>query len=196
MKELRDALDHFMRFIHKKQSKKKNFTKEEQKTCIGNLDKSVNHIYRATFDALDGTILSLKDLINEELKNYQFDIIIKVLPEYPEIKIDLNRLIQVFADMRARKDINEETIQLLNEYIASVDRMKNVYDKILHARSALNEAVRGSKREKRLTFWRGVGIGLIVAIIMLLINLALGTLEFSNTSTTQQPVPTEIVPSK
>ena len=138
----------------------------------------------------------MKDLINEELKNYQFDIIIKVLPEYPEIKIDLNRLIQVFADMRARKDINEETIQLLNEYIASVDRMKNVYDKILHARSALNEAVRGSKREKRLTFWRGVGIGLIVAIIMLLINLALGTLEFSNTSTTQQPVPTEIVPSK
>lgn len=60
IKELRDSHDHVMRVVALRlsQVQPENPTISPEDYCRKNLEKAVGHVYRAAFDALDGTIVS------------------------------------------------------------------------------------------------------------------------------------------
>ena len=101
VKELRDALDHLMRLF----LNKVNPDSDENGTYgLAQIDKAIGHVYRAAFDALDGTVLSLKTKINDCLVKYDKRVIKEVLPSYWEVKALLNTLCSQISENRSNKD--------------------------------------------------------------------------------------------
>jgi len=55
IKELRDAFDHLMRVIVARVGNQTSPGATDPEYCSKNIQKAIGHIYRAAFDALDGT---------------------------------------------------------------------------------------------------------------------------------------------
>lgn len=135
VKELRDALDHLMRlFLNKVNPGNENGT-----YGLAQVDKAIGHVYRAAFDALDGTVLSLKTKINDCLVKYDKNVIVEVLPSYWEIKTLLNALCSQISENRSNKDVERSHEELFDKYIAEVEELKNAYDLILKSGPTLDE---------------------------------------------------------
>lgn len=135
VKELRDALDHVMRvFINKSSGDLGNGS-----YGLAQVDKAIGHVYRAAFDALDGTVLSLKIKINDCLIKYDKAVIKEVLPEYWNYKILLNSLCGQISENRGNKDVEKNHETLFDKYIAEVEELKKAYDAILRSGPALDE---------------------------------------------------------
>jgi hypothetical protein len=81
IKELRDAFDHLMQVFYRKYEKKSGGA-YDQNFETENLEKAIGHVYRAAFDALDGTVISLKESIANALSAFPVEVIIEVMPEY------------------------------------------------------------------------------------------------------------------
>lgn len=60
IKVLRDALDHLMRVIVARVGTQAPTDAADPEYTSRNIHKAIGHIYRAAFDALDGTVLSLR----------------------------------------------------------------------------------------------------------------------------------------
>lgn len=135
VKELRDALDHVMRvFINKSTGGLENGS-----YGLAQIDKAIGHIYRAAFDALDGTVLSLKVKINDCLTKYDNSVIMAVVPNYWDLKILINSLCSQISENRNSKDIEKNHESLFEKYIAEVEELKKAYDIILKCGSTLDE---------------------------------------------------------
>jgi hypothetical protein len=193
VKELRDACDHIMRFfISRKGKPSASDLIAIQDSNLGNIDKALGHIYRATFDALDGAILSVKHSINIELLRFPPHIIADVIKDYWQIKLELNRLVMEITSIRDRKEVNENTGSLLNEYVKNVHQMSEVYRKIIYSGPVLEEAYvaakKKEKREQKAALRIKIIGGLVVLIIGLVLGIILGKLQFN--ISTIQPAPT------
>jgi hypothetical protein len=175
IKELRDAYDHIMLLAISKAYPHEAGRKLTQEECLGNIEKAIGHVYRASFDALDGVVLSLKELIARELCRFPADILSQVLPDYWDIKIELQRLVDQVAKYREQKSLSEGRNELLDKYFKDVDRIRRVYDRILHSGPALEEALRESgkkaKREKASQLKIRILGGLVVALIIWVVTL-------------------------
>ncbi len=146
IKELRDSHDHVMRVVALRlsqvqpdQVQPENNTVSPDEYCRKNLEKAVGHVYRAAFDALDGTIVSLRQKVTEILKAYPTDVIREVIPEYWEIKITLENLTQTIATHRQKKDVGADVSRSLDDYVSDVECIKIFYTKLLRAGPALDE---------------------------------------------------------
>jgi hypothetical protein len=178
VKELRDAFDHLMKVLIAKKEPRQAKPEVLERECLENLEKSIGHVYRASFDALDGTVLSLKELIAEELSSYPLDAVVQVFPDYFDIKIQLHKLIEQVSVHRANKDVSESTNSLLDAYVADVARTKVIHEKILHAGPAIEEASRESKKKAhreqtsqlKIKILGGVVVALIIWVVTLLYN--------------------------
>lgn len=102
IKELRDANDHLMRVVVARLADNlPSGINDAQSYCHSNLDKAIGHVYRAAFDALDGTILSLREKVAKILDAYPQEVINRVSrcagrapPGYGDLR---------FAGVRARR---------------------------------------------------------------------------------------------
>lgn len=153
IKELRDALDHLMRVVVARLCDVPPIGASELDYCSKNLDKAIGHVYRAAFDALDGTVLSLREKIVEVLKNYPQAVIKEVIPGYWEFRSKLDALTQNIAVHRASKDVAGNVGDTLNLYVDDAEQMKNFYTKIISSGPALDECYaihrNESKKENR-----------------------------------------------
>lgn len=106
IKEMRDALDHLMRFIARYLEAK---PEEHQEYLNLQIQKAHGHIYRAGYDSLDGVIASVLVRIQEEyLADLPPESIRDVLPEYwREYRPRLEEIRERAAGYRAAKDIGE-----------------------------------------------------------------------------------------
>lgn len=180
--ELRNAFDHFMRVLHRKlipdtpfiKSKEEEEEEEEdgeghveEGYHRGQLDKAKGHIYRAAFDALDGTVLTLKSKVEEELRVFPTEIIIEIYPNYYNVKRKLNALANNVASHRARKDIGGDTGtgEIFDNYIADIESLKTAYDDILNAGPLLVERRKEFKKNNRKPWVFTIVTGLISALI-------------------------------
>ena len=145
-KELRDCLDHTMRFLFSRLSSNSLTIDSPDEYRDINLGKSIGHAYRAAFDALDVTTLSLKEHIRNNLKEYSGDTSAAVIPNYYELKIKLNELSTRAAERRGKKDIGNITDSVFDGYVQDVDELKKLHDAVLNAGPELDE-------HKRQLFW-------------------------------------------
>lgn len=139
IKELRDALDHLMRVVLARLAPGEVADTAEAGYCQKNLQKAIGHVYRAAFDALDGTVLSLRERIADILSDYEIHEISTIIPDYWDIRIELDRLTEDVAKHRGRKDVGRDVGETLNRYIDDVDKLRDFHTRLLHSGPALDE---------------------------------------------------------
>ncbi len=128
IKELRDSFDHVLRvFVNKFNL---SDVKRDTDYNIKNLDKSLGHLYRASFDALDGVVLSLKEQIRYTVENQNQNVLVGVLGDgYWKLKTKLHQLDEEFTNFRSKKDSGDEAIEeIINNYIIKINDLKEIRD--------------------------------------------------------------------
>lgn len=149
IKELRDANDHLMRVLTARLCDVPPNGADELEYCKKNLDKAVGHIYRAAFDALDGTVLSLREKIIEVLNNYPLPVIKEVIPDYWELRTKLETLTGNVACHRAGKDVAGNVTETLNLYVGDTEQIKEFFNRIVQAGPALDAYAKKHKEEEK-----------------------------------------------
>jgi hypothetical protein len=178
-KELRDALDHFMRVfgdIIRDGSKRT----QNPKYYHENLDKSHGHVYRAAFDALDGASISIRKQIVDWCGAYKQEILTEVVSGYWDKRLRLEQVNSTIADLRTKKDVAcDESIGIIDSYVAILDELKNHRDFFLKSMPLLEECKKGKvleeKRRKRKEFISKI----IWIIISAIVSGAITTLCFT-----------------
>lgn len=160
-KEMRDALDHLMRIYHHKLTSQ-NLDKH---IIIENYEKAIGHLYRAAFDALDGTVMSLTDLISQALNNYSAEVLREVIPRYWEMRKEVLRIKEQVSKFRAHKDVGKKSDEMLNAYIGEVNVLDTIYLDILDIGPQLDEYAAHLRTRNIKKTLRDIGIGVIVAIV-------------------------------
>jgi len=170
IKELRDALDHIMRVMNVRLANGQASEGGSDLYCAKNLDRAYGHLSRAAFDALDGTILSLKERIAEILETYPLEVIREVVPDYWDKRKFLESLTHNIASDRASKDVGSNIPETFDRYVADVEAIKNFYSDLVQAGPSLDAC--NSKHKKTKTeensdsFWTQVKAGILYSIIV------------------------------
>lgn len=165
-KEQRDALDHLMRALAK------HLEGSEQDDYIPlQIDKAKGHLYRASYDSVDGIVVSTKIRIEEMLKGVSNESISAVLPSYwSEILPRIDSISEKIAQHRELKDVGDLTGDHLDEYLRDAEDLSDIGHRIascIHAMQEHGKRTRWKKIQDKL-FWP-----LAVGVILLLIRLIL-----------------------
>lgn len=171
IKELRDANDHLMRVVAARLADNlPSGVNDVQNYCHSNLDKAIGHVYRAAFDALDGTILSLREKVAKILDAYPQEVIKAVIPEYWQIRVSLDELTNRIAANRATKDVGADIFSTLEQYVRDTELIKQFYSQLLNAGPALDDCqarrAKEAKSEHRHHFWIHVKAGVLYSVIV------------------------------
>ncbi|MGB5831290.1 MAG: hypothetical protein WBG92_04785 [Thiohalocapsa sp.] len=165
IKELRDALDHLMRVMLVRLAPEEGPDGADAEYCEKNLQKAVGHVFRAAFDALDGTLLSLRERISDSLEAYDAEVIRSGIPDYWQHKIELDKLTDDVASHRGRKDVGKDIGETLNRYIADVEKFKDFHRTLLHAGPTLDECQREHRKANTAAFRHHAIVATIAAIV-------------------------------
>ena len=160
-KELRDGFDHLMRVLFCHLSPQADKQADPSKYYVVNIEKSKGHIYRAAFDSLDSTVLSLKEDISSNLSKRSIDTLIAVIPTYYDIKRKLNELSERAADRRGRKDIGKVTDDAFDEYVQDLHDLKKIHKEIINAGPGLDSHEKHLVKKKWLS-----RLGNIILVIL------------------------------
>lgn len=140
-KELKDAYDHLMRAVIN------SLEENDPSYCRTHLDKAVGHTFRAAFDALDGTVISLREKISQILNEYPHEVVIHVLPSYWEERVKLDLLTERIGSHRNSKDVGGNIDETLNQYVQDTAELTNFYKKITDCGPSLDDC--HSRHKKR-----------------------------------------------
>lgn len=172
-KELRDAFDHLMTVIDTRVNLESNEINDRDGYVEKNMDKVIGHVYRAAFDALDGSIISLKELIVNALEEYPSDVIKDVIPNYWNIRGKLHELTENVASYRSRKDLGQASDQALNDYIRDVKVIDAVYREILSKGDVLDERNKEKSKAESKAYLKSIGSMIIAALVGALLTFFL-----------------------
>lgn len=148
-KELRDAFDHLMRIcLDVMDGGKRRKSNNEYYTV--NLEKAHGHIYRATFDALDGASVSIKSSILKVANSYDRAVLTEVITDYWEKRKRLEEINTRITEMRNNKDVgSSETAKIIDEYIEVIYELIDVFQNFLNTGPLLDECAKKHKEEKK-----------------------------------------------
>ena len=140
-----------------------------------NIQKSIGHVYRAAFDALDGAVMSLREKIISGLDEFPLEAVKDILPAYWDIWVKLEELNETIGDHRARKDIGGNIGETLDRFVKDVDILKSFHKKLLSAGPALEEYKerknQEGKKEKRSLVRISITNAIIGGIICALVGV-------------------------
>jgi hypothetical protein len=165
IKELRDAFDHIIRVITIKTGVKSN---NKSDYTMLNIEKSIGHVYRAGFDALDGLVISLKEDILEMLKRYKSDIIVSIIPNYWKYRQEINQISITTAECRQNKDSGNDLKVLLSDYLKNAENLKNIHNVFINAMPLIeekNKEVNKTKLISNIIKFLGWFIAIILAFL-------------------------------
>ena len=137
--EIRNAFDHVMRTFANGESLKPNF------------DSATGHLYRAGFDAYEVISISIIKQIQDFRKNYSFEAITAVYPDYYQKVIpQIEEIKKIKASARGKKTNNdkikpEDHFKEFGKIVADLDKLKKEMD--LHI-SAIQEAEKNIKKKQ------------------------------------------------
>ena len=178
IKEMRDTLDHLLRIIHERFHNYDASIAISQASCDyfqQNIHKSIGHLYRAAFDALDGTVLSLREKIITVLDDFPVDAVNDILPEYWEMRIKLNTLNNSIAEHRAKKDIGGNIAETYNCFVSDVEQLKYFYNKLLAAGETLSARQQKKQQEEKKSITIQVVIGIFCTLLGIAVGVALNS---------------------
>lgn len=154
IKEMRDALDHVIRFIARYMDGSPDGDRDY---LVLQIQKAHGHIYRAGYDSLDGVIVSVLARIEEEyLADIPVSSIRDVMPEYwREYRPRLEEIREKASGYRAQKDIGEINGERFGAYQNDALDALKIGKKIRDAQAGLQdhklrteEAERQAKRKE------------------------------------------------
>lgn len=148
-KEQRDAADHLMRVLGALfLDPPDGVTKAEYIST--HFDKARSHLFRASFDALDGIGLSTKLLLREALVGVSNEAISAVFPAYWEKIVEFDQLDEQVTAHRNGKDIGSNTMKHLESYSVVVDHLHSISQEIRqHVRHFREWDTRNKEKTKR-----------------------------------------------
>lgn len=167
--EVRDALDHIMRYFDRDEN-----TNEEENL---ELNKAILHIERAILDTLDYLVIKNREKVADLLGKYPSSTIQRVLPDYYEnIRENLMSLPQRIEDLRKRNDCaSSEYINDLNQTVSKLYDVDVFLRKAITSLSSIDDMIdyMSNKRKKvASSVFLSILSALIGALISwLLINL-------------------------
>jgi hypothetical protein len=149
IKEMRDALDHVIRFISRYME---GSSDNDREYLVLQIQKAYGHIYRAGYDSLDGVIVSVLARIEEEyLADIPVSSIRDVLPEYwREYRPRLEEIREKASEYRAQKDIGHVNGELFGAYQNDALDALKIGKKIRDAQVGLQDhKLRSEKAERQ-----------------------------------------------
>lgn len=171
IKELRDAFDHLMRVITIRTAASKGTDADDPDYCRKHIQKSVGHVYRAAFDALDGTVLSLITKITDVVDHYPPDVLNQVIPNYWEMKSELYKLSGKIAEHRARKDVGAQIGLTLDRYVQDIEVVKGFYQTVLACGPSLEECAARHKQHNTKAKWKDRIEKIILVVLSVVLTL-------------------------
>jgi hypothetical protein len=161
--ELRNSLDHLMRFYAHKFGHK---TDVQDDYADKNLFKSKGHLYRAGYDSLDYLSIEITESILDRVEPYSTEAISKTMPEYfSNIRPDMDVISQTIADIRASKDMDNKNAQDIDRHIEAIERLRTYHKDVLMKLNALNEYEEKRKSESYSSSNRELWILVLGAVI-------------------------------
>ena len=174
VKELRDAFDHMMRVVVARLGDEPPATVvDDPEYGRKNIQKAVGHVYRAAFDALDGTVISLRKKIHDTLTPYPPSIIKDVIPDYWTLKGTLEKLSEQVANHRERKDVGANIGAILDQYVTDVEMVKELYHTINKFGPALDDRYQAYKKEEKSKTKKDLKRSIIIATVFLILGILL-----------------------
>lgn len=166
--QLRDAFDHTMQAINDLHSE--SISKTDP---IENVNTAIGHVFRATFDAIDGAVLSYKINIIEILKAYPVDVKIKAIKDYSSLMLTLNTINKKIASHRSKKTDENHDTQVFDEYLRTLGTITGIYETILNSQPLLQEISDDKKKKNKKTNRNNILIGLLIAVFGAIIGYLL-----------------------
>jgi hypothetical protein len=143
--ELRNSLDHLMRFYAHKFGYKIDVQDDYSDK---NLFKSKGHLFRAGYDSLDYLSIEITENILERVEPFSTEAISKTIPEYfDKIRPEMDEISQTIAEIRASKDMDNKNSQDIDRHIEAIERLRSYHKEILKKMNALNEYEEKKKSE-------------------------------------------------
>lgn len=138
--EIRSAYDHIIRakvedlglWKEDKFKDKKGSRERDEEYIKTNMDKALGHQYRAFFDAADYFSLGMKEDIIQLLKPFNYETILRGMPDYTQVRIRVAEISEVLARLRCDKDIGctNELIPVAAQYRDIVYELKEIRQKV------------------------------------------------------------------
>lgn len=125
MKEHRDAYDHIIRVYGYKMNDDVIDNIDDYRSQ--NFDKALGHEYRAFFDMADWLSIICRKGIRLLVENKSKEEILKVYPQYENIKRDLLTISENIALIREGKDVAKNMLSQVEEYREILDRLLQAY---------------------------------------------------------------------
>ena len=148
-KEQRDAADHLMRVLGALFLNPPEGVPMDEYICT-HFDKARSHLFRASFDALDGIGLSTKLLLRDALMGVSNEAILAVYPAYWERVVEFDQLDEQVTAHRNGKDIGRSTMEHLESYSAVVDHLHSISQEIRqHVRQFREWDTRNKEKTKK-----------------------------------------------
>lgn len=162
--EHRYALDHVMRALS--EYFEKGSEADEDYLCA-QIENARGHMFRAAYDALDGAGISYKFRIDNAMRGLSNDAIAAVHPDYYEKDLpEIYALEEKIAEHRDKKDEQNRTMQDLDDYCATVDRINEISTVIISKVPAFKQWQR--RNSKSNLVWKiALPILLIVVSVIL-----------------------------
>lgn len=165
-KEQRDALDHVMRAILGFFA---NDETPDEEYIFGQIENARGHMFRAAYDALDGTGISYKFRIDDAMRDISNEAISAVYPDYWKHVVEMNQLDQKIALHRENKDEQRRKFEDLDEYCASIERVYELTNCVTEKIPAFQDWQRRNRRKN--VIW-----AISVPVAFLLLSALLGLL--------------------
>ncbi len=132
IKEQKDSLEHIVRAYTRYSSVNSNLEETDKDYIMQNLDKAMGHTFRSFFDCADILSITLREKLSVELCRYTYIDIIKVWPEYENIRKTLIDMPKKVAKLRNEKDIaqkNDAITAMVKKYKDNIDELFSIYEK-------------------------------------------------------------------
>lgn len=170
--EHRYALDHVMRAVS--EYFEKGAAADEVNLC-GQIENARGHLFRAAYDALDGAGISYKFRIDKAMRRISNDAIAAVHPDYYTIDLPtIYSLESKIAEHRSRKDEQDRTMEDLDAYCDTVDRINKISTAIISKVPAFKQ---WQRRNRWKTIIHIIWIPLLIAFVGALFFVALDFLK-------------------
>ena len=166
-KELRDAFDHLARaFINKNEK----LEQDTETYFLTNLEKSYAHIYRACYDAAEGAAFSLKKNILDIIYPYKPSQLVKIVPNYSDDRILIEKINSKLAVYRNKKDIGRINNVDFSDLLYIIDQLKILNEKYFNLLPLLKDVGVESEKNTRKTIFKNILYVLIGALASALLS--------------------------
>lgn len=165
IKELRDAFDHLMRVISVRVGESSGKSDPDQ-YCQDNIEKAIGHVYRAAYDALDGTALSLKSKIHTNLNGVPSSCAKEIIPHYWENRANLEAATNSIVQQRTGKDVSSGDLEhKFLQYLDAIEKLKEFHNLTLRHGVLLSECANEQSQGHKRTEASNLKVAIIAAAL-------------------------------